>query len=246
MPVLAILTLLLQFTCGYHAVKTGRVSPWLYIIIFLPVIGSLIYLFAELLPDLQHSRAGQQVASDIAKVANPQKRLRELARNLERADTVENKKVLAEECIEHEMFDEAIDLYERALQPPYEHDPALLLGLARAQYGAGQWTGCVASLDMLQEHNPDFYSTDGHLLYAKALTEAGQLDDAFHEYAYLIDHYPGEEAKCRYAILLEQVGDATKAQELYRDIVHSVDSSPKHYYRRQKSWYDVARRNMTG
>ncbi len=64
---------------------------------------------------------------------------------------------------------EAIEEYRRTLQGLYEHDPNLMLGLARAQFGARQPAEARATLDALIQHNPEFRSADGHLLYARAL-----------------------------------------------------------------------------
>jgi hypothetical protein len=44
-----LLILALQVGFGVHAVKTGRTSPWLWIIVFVPLVGCLIYLFAVVL-----------------------------------------------------------------------------------------------------------------------------------------------------------------------------------------------------
>ena len=44
-----------------HAVKTGRTQPWLFIIILLPGIGSIVYFISEILPELWHGRDGQAI-----------------------------------------------------------------------------------------------------------------------------------------------------------------------------------------
>ncbi len=37
-----------------HAAKRGR-HYWIYIILFIPVVGCTIYFFTHVLPDMQHS-----------------------------------------------------------------------------------------------------------------------------------------------------------------------------------------------
>ncbi len=241
MPALFVLSLVAQFACGMHAVRTNRVSPWLYIIVFVPGIGGAIYFVTQMLPDFQHSQAGRQVVKDITRVVDPQRDLRKRIRDLSVADTVENKRRLAEECLALEMYEEAADLYEKALTGHYATDPSMMMGLARACFGQRRYDKVVKVLDDLRDANPDYSSADGHLLYARALDEAGHDDLASAEYAYLVDYFPGEEARARYAMLLDRMGDSVKAREIYQRIVDFVSTAPKHYYRAQREWYDMAR-----
>jgi len=46
-----------QVLCIIHAYKTGR-RNWIYLLIFLPGIGVLIYLFMEILPDIRTTDPG--------------------------------------------------------------------------------------------------------------------------------------------------------------------------------------------
>ncbi|MEN3952959.1 tetratricopeptide repeat protein [Iodidimonas sp. SYSU 1G8] len=244
MPALLIISIAAQFACGLHAVRTNRVSPWLYIIVFVPAIGCAIYVVTQMLPDLLHSRAGRQVAKDITKVVDPQRDLRRRMRNLSVADTIENKRRLAEECLSLEMYDEAAELYEKALTGHYVTDPTLMMGRARALFGQGRYDSVVEVLDDLRAANPDYASADGHLLYARALEEAGHHDLAKMEYAYLVEYFPGEEARARYARLLDRTGDSVKSREMYQKVVDFVSTAPKHYYRAQRDWYDMARQRL--
>ena len=72
--------------------------------------------------------------------------------------------------------------------------PNLMLGLARAQFAAGKPADARATLDALIQHNPEFRSADGHLLYARALEAEGQSQRALEEYKALGGYYPGAEA----------------------------------------------------
>jgi hypothetical protein len=50
MPV-ALLTLILDITLIFHAAKTGRLRPWAFIILAVPLVGSLAYICVELIPE---------------------------------------------------------------------------------------------------------------------------------------------------------------------------------------------------
>ena len=63
----------------------------------------------------------------------------------------------------------------------------------------------------LQKRWPDFQSADGHLLYARALTEGGRIDEALEEYHALVAYAPSAEARVRYGMLLRMVGRTAEA-----------------------------------
>ena len=67
---------------------------------------------------------------------------------------------------------------------------------------------------------------------------------ALFEYEALSGYYPGEEARCRQALLLQKIGQVAEAKAVFSDIVSSVDKASKTYFRSQRDWYEVARRNL--
>ena len=50
MPV-ALVILLLDITLIYHASRTGRLQPWAFIILMIPLVGALAYIVVELVPE---------------------------------------------------------------------------------------------------------------------------------------------------------------------------------------------------
>ncbi len=234
--------LLVIGVCIVHAVRSGNVFPWVYIIIFLPAIGSLIYLVAVILPELFRSRSAARLGATARQMADPHKSLREAHRAHELVGSVDSKRALAEEYIARGSYAEAAEIYREAAQGQFKDDPALLLGLARAQFLSGDAAGAQASLDALQAADPSFVSGDAHLLYARALEAQGKTDDALAEYKKLVGYYSGEEARARYAMLLEKTGARDEARGIYQQILKLLDGAPSRYQKAQKEWGDIARR----
>jgi hypothetical protein len=117
----------------------------------------------------------------------------------------------------------------------------LLLGLARAQFQIGDGPAAQATLDHLQQADPNFQSADAHLIYARALELQGRNDEALAEYKSLVRYSSGEEARARYAMLLDKVGERDAAREVYTQIVKNLDLAQRHYRSAQKEWGDVAK-----
>jgi len=249
MPFLIVLSTLIQLLLIIHAMKTGRRDPWLWVILFFPGIGSVLYVFFELLPELRRTREGRAVANKILKAVDPHRDLKRLAAEWARSDNVANnvanKINLAKECIHAEMYEEAIELYRSSLTGIYTTDPDIMLGLATAQFHHGNFADSRTTLEELIQHNPKFKSAEGHLLYARSLEGLEQHDAALAEYQILAEYYAGYEAKCRYALLLKKLGHTEKSQQLFKDIVNQAKKLSRGYQQTQKQWIDIAKQNLS-
>ena len=238
-----LLELAVQILLAIHAARTGRMQPWLWIILFIPGIGSLLYVVIELGPELLNGRTGRKVRSGVVQTVDPGRGYRALARQVEIAPTVHNKLQLAQECLRLGRAEEAVGLYETCATGLHATEPSILTGIARARFAAGDFAGAIAELDELARVAPQHRNAEGHLLYARALDGAGRTQEALGEYAALVDYYPGEEARCRYAELLERTGATELARLQYREVVRRTELQGGGYRRAQRSWYDAARRS---
>lgn len=216
----------------------------MYIFIFLPGIGCLLYVLVELGPELMRGHTGRRVTAGVVQAVNPGRHYRTLAREVEIAPTVHNRLRFAEECLRLNRGGEAAALLEGGLNGMYAADPAIRITLARARYAKGDYAGTVQVLEDLNRATPDHLTTDGRLLHAMALEGIGRADDALQEYAGLIEPFPGEEVRCRYAALLAKTGAEGAAQARYREVVRRVELQGGAYRRTQRPWYDAARRAL--
>jgi hypothetical protein len=230
--------------CVVHAVRRGNVFPWIYIIVFLPGIGSLIYFAIEIVPELLRGRAAGRLKSGAAAAIDPNKSFREAHRAAELVGSVDSKRALAEQYMTRGAYADAVEIYRATAVGQFKDDPALLMGLARAQFMNGDPAGAQASLDALQVADPSFVSGEAHLLYARALEEQGKTDEALAEYRRLVPYFSGEEARARFAILLDKTGARDEARALYAEIVKLLDGAPARYRSAQREWGDIARKGL--
>ena len=103
--------LCLQALCAIHCVRRGTQNKWLWIIVFLPVVGSLIYIFSE----LRLGRSIRNPGIDLAAVVNPGGKIKKLEDNLRFTDTFDNKIKLADAYLAAGYTDKAVELYEKSL-----------------------------------------------------------------------------------------------------------------------------------
>ena len=123
-------------------------------------------------------------------------------------------------------------------------DTAFLHGLARAKLLAGDGAGAQEGFEALKRADPAAFNADAELDYARALALQGKNDEALAQYEKVVPRYPGEEARCRYALLLQKLGQTDRARRVFREIVESVKGAPGYYSRRQREWAAIARKNI--
>lgn len=232
----AIITMGIQIALIVHVLRTGRPLFWVFVLFFAPLIGSAVYFFVEVLPELSGNPKARNTLRRFRKTLDPRAGIRKLEKQHQLSGSVDAARHLAGELIANGRFADAIEHYQGALTGMYEHDPDLLLGLAEAQFGNEEFTRSKETLERLAAENPGFRSASGHLLYARALEHCGDTKKALEEYDAVSDYYAGAEAKCRFASLLEQEGQAERALELFKDILLSADLAPRHYRQAQRVW----------
>ncbi len=71
MQVLFAASIVVQLALATHAYRHGRISPWLWIILFFPLVGSLLYVVLFILPDAapRASRRPQREELQLKRVA---------------------------------------------------------------------------------------------------------------------------------------------------------------------------------
>jgi hypothetical protein len=198
----------------------------------------------EILPGFVRGRTGQGLQSKAIRTFDPGRDLRRRYQALEEADTVENRRLLAEELIEAGRFDDALEMYRGIVTGIHADDPGLLLGVANAAYGAKQFDEALSTILKLGETNPNYQPVEAQLLYARTLETSGRDNEAAREYAQLVTHAPGEEVRCRYAMLLQRLGRPDDANTLFSDILTRSKRAPSHYRRRERYWIDIASREV--
>ena len=239
--VLYLLVVVIQFTFAFHALRTGRQTRWIFIIMMAPVLGCLLYYFIEVFPNSREHRTVRRRIRDIAKALTPDAELKRRAEEVELNASVDNRAALASECLEKGMFDEAIRLYEGCLQGPYRDDARLMFSLARARFYNGEFAPARELLDRIWKADPKFQPEEVQLLHARVLEAMGESGAALAQYESLRDRYVGFEARYRHALLLKNLGRWHEAVALLEDILRHARRSA---LESEQEWVKLARREV--
>ena len=245
MYLVPILSIAVQAGLIVHVIKTGRNMLWIWAIALLPLVGSLAYAVVEILPEVVGGGTARRAKSGVRRLMDPDRALRRASAEVEISGNVDARRRLAEELFERGQYDAAIDVYMGGLKGVFEHDPTLLLGLARAYFAKQDFAAAQTALERLTQHNPDFKSADAQLLYARTLEARDALDEAERAYAKLAPGYPGAEARLRYGLLLKRRGKSAEARRVLKDLLDGAKLGPAHYRRAQAEWLERARRELS-
>ncbi|HTL34232.1 MAG TPA: hypothetical protein VL326_13975 [Kofleriaceae bacterium] len=231
---------LLQIFCVVHAVR-GQRSSWIWIVLFFPLIGSLAYIVTEV--RVRRGRGGRNLASQIVDVVQPSRRLEALRKEVEDIPSVQNRIALADECVRHKLYDEALQHYEAASSGVHGDDPEVLRGRATVQLEKGDAAAAKATLDKLfsgMRTRPPAL----RLLYARVIEANGDLDATLAAYREAIPGSIGDEARCRHALALEKAGKPDDAMTIYTKIVKDADRSTGAYRRDNRDWIRIAKQKL--
>jgi len=237
------LILLMEIYCAVHASKRGR-TQWLYIILFFPLVGCIVYIITYMLPDMRVDSAVVSTGNKIVKKINPTRDLIRLKKQLEFSDTIANRQALANEYMSLGGYEDAVVLYESCLEGHYENDPNMMVDLANALYLNESFEEAKEQLLKIKKNHPKSRNKDAFLLLAKTYERLDQIDQALKEYESLIDIYPGEEARCRYALLLKKTGSSQQANQMFNEIIFGASRSPRYYRKSQRKWIEIAKQQL--
>jgi hypothetical protein len=239
-----LLPILFQVALVIHIVKTGRNTLWIWLVIFVPLVGALAYFAVEILPGLLGSRTAQRAASGLRKTVDPHRDLREASQKLAVNDSVDSRRKVADQLFDRGRYDEAIEHYRAAMTGIYSHEPLLMLGLAKAQFAKKQIAEARATLDELIANNPDFKSPEGHLLYARALESEGNAEKALAEYKALTKYYSGAEAMYRYASLLKRQGQVEQGNAMLKELLANSELAGAVFRKENREWLEAAKKEV--
>ncbi len=241
---LAYLVPVLQIITAVHVIRTGRSWYWLWIIFGFPMIGVAIYFFAEMAPGFQ-SGGFQGGLESLLNAMLPGRQLRHLQEAVEDADTVQNRKALAEYYLSNGESAKAVELYRSCLTGVFKEDPHVNLGYACCLVEAGDAAEALNILAGLRQKNAVYETSRRDLYYARALEVQGKDKEALQAYEELLQKYGSEvEGACRLGLLYEKTGQREKALPLYKDLVKKSQRFSAHYRKEQIAWIRIAKKRF--
>lgn len=240
------LTYFIQILLVIHVLKTGRNRYWIWLLLFLPLIGGVAYLVIEIIPEFSSGIRGQRTRRGVRNLIDPGADVRAQAAAWEQSANADNGRHYAQALLAADRAPEAEKILDQVLDGFFKTDPALMLLKARSQFDQEQWGPSLATLKDLQKHNPDLRSPEGHLLYARTLEQTGRSEEAIKEYRAVAGYYPGVQARFLLGLALQNSGQEKEAAEEFRNMIRDAELAPSHFRKSEKKWLDLAGKELNG
>lgn len=241
----SLLVIASQVFFAIHCIRNGK-PAWLILIIFLPPVGPLVYFFLEFLPEMRARGTVSSTARKVRDRINPAAEIQRLEDQVAVSNSLNNRLALARGYLRVGRGDEAVAIYRASLSGLYEDDPTVLSELAVALEHLGRSAEARETFERLRASAATL-STEQLLLSAVIYESMGDLEGAAREYQAILQRpVIGEEARCRYALVLKQLGRTAEANALFDEILRHSRLSPAHYRKAQKHWIEIAKQESAG
>ena len=237
-PLLSVASLAVQAFFAVHAVRTGRTN-WLWLIVFFPVIGSLVYFFTEYWPSVRGGGRLRTVQAGVMRRINPEGEIRKWEDQVAHVPSLVNRMELARAYARAGRRREALEILVAAAQGHYATDPVLLWELCRTYHEDGQLAEARDAYERLGKVTQP--SKEQQLVSARIREDEGDHEGALREYASLARQSAGDEARIRYALLLRRLGRDDEGMAIFHDVLRHARISSRVYRQAQKPWIDIAR-----
>lgn len=234
------ITVGMQAACVIHCLWKGRETSWIWLIIFLPLIGSLAYFVMEI---LGKNQSVQQLQSGMGNSIGSFGRIGKLQKQLAFADTFNNRILLADAYLAAGETDSAIQLYEQSLTGAFTENEHVLLQLITAYYEKERYTDAIRVAKTLYS-KPQFQRSHSHVLYAVSLAKTGQTEQAEKEFSTMRTKYSFFEARYRYALFLWQQECTGEARKMASDLIDEFPHLGSFEKRNNRSWYRAAKKSL--
>lgn len=233
------LVIVLQAVCVIHCIRKGNGYNWIWLIVFLPLIGGLIYLFTEIIT----KREVNSVKTSLDTVIRPSGKIKDLEKRLEFSDTFENRVALADAYLNNNMTDEAILLYEKSRSGVFENDPFLIMQLIRAYFAKEQYDRVIDVTQFIRQ-STDFGKSHARVLYALSLENTGCTKEAEAEFAAMKGRYSNYEARFRFAQFLQRQNREKEARSVLEEICNEANRMSSGESRNYREWLRKSREEL--
>lgn len=212
------LIIILQAFCLYHAYKNNNQQKWYWLIIFLPVVGCLIYLY-----DNFYSRRNiNSLTEGVKGLVYSNYAVEKLEKEVKFSETITNKMNLADAYTERGRHDEAIKLYESCRNGFYENNPDLLNKLLRGYYLKKDYNKVIEFGQLLETVKG--LGEEGKIAYAWAFHFTGNTPKAEEKFKEMDGKFANFQARIEFSKFLIEIGKINNAKAILNAILEEHDA----------------------
>jgi hypothetical protein len=233
------ITIGLQIYCAVHSYRRGTLNRWILLIIFLPIIGSLIYLYSEVLSN----RSFRKPNIDVGAVLNPGGKIKKLEDELRFQDTFANKVKLADAYLAAGFTDKAVNLYKSSLTGAFEENEYVMAQLIMGYYQQQRYDEVIPLAKKLYKL-PQFARSKAHILYAMSLENTGSMEQAENEFKGMKGRYSYFEQRYQYGLFLMRAERYEDAMQIFNDMLNEEPQLGQREKSSNRIWFTKAKEEL--
>ena len=222
--------LLLQGYCIYHMIKYRNPYYWVFLILFLPVVGSIIYLITQ----VYNKRDAEKITNEITHIINPTKKIKDLEKRLGFSESYQNRVNLADAYLENGDYQNAIKHYKAALDGNFQNDFYVIKSMIEAFYKMGDYKSILEYVENIKTHS-EFKKSKTQFIYGLALEKEGELDAAEENLKCIDIRFSFYDERLIYAKFLLSRNKKGEAKE----ILGTIASEAQHMTKPNKRLYRI-------
>lgn len=227
------LVLILQGICAFHSIRNGTQSKWIWIIVFLPFIGSVAYIFTEII----QKRHVDGLQNSVSGLINPIGRISDLEKQFKLSGTFNHRVALADAYMHAGMFDKAVETYEPGLTGVFEDNEHVIRQLLVAYFQLERYEDVIRMTPRIYK-TLDFSKSHSNLVYALALEKTGKTEQAEKEFKAMNHRFSNFEQRFEYGQFLIRQNKKKEAAHLYQEIVNEAEQMNRSEKGNSRQWID--------
>jgi hypothetical protein len=212
-----IVILIIQVLCIVHSVKTGRTQPWLYVLMFIPIVGVIAYVIFEILPDPSAYPFGQQIHEFLHKSTQKKVSVKTLEEMAQDKPTVQNLVDLADAYMNQKKYAEAAPLYQKAIDQSIADDGEIRKKLAFAYFERQAFSDARRELEKVYAIRQNKFKSDELLYYARTVDAIGDIESATKHFQKVIESYPSLDGDYYYCLFLQKMSRHSEIPQVIKE-----------------------------
>src|SRR5262245_28253251 len=225
--------IILQVLAVVHFVRRRPDGFWLWIILIGGGLGALVYIVAEVIPDIGLLRGAFQVFPR-------RKRINELQNAIIDNPSVGNYEELGDLYLDDKQYAKARECLDRVISTRVD-SPDPFYRRALAAIAMNDFQAAAADLDQVFARDPKYDYQRAAGLRAHVLGKIGEREKAVEGFAAVTQTSTLSETQYNYASLLADLGRVADAREWAQRILAKKPTMPAYVRRQERVWFRRAK-----
>ncbi|WP_242134635.1 hypothetical protein [Aestuariivivens marinum] len=224
------LIIVLQAFCLYHFYKHRSNYYWVFLILFFPLIGCIIYIILK----VYNRSDAEKITNEITHIINPTKKIVDLEKRLQFSESYQNRVNLADAYLEIKDYNNALPHYLEALEDSTQNGFYVVSKLIETYFWAEVYDKVMDYGERIKDQ-AEFKKSRTQFIYGLALEKLDDLDTAENHLRQIDIRYSFYEERLVLAKFLISRNKVSDAKEILEEIQKESQHMTKFNKRQYKS-----------